>query len=121
VTRERVIFWLAQDRSVCVGVPVRQSCDARGAWLASEPLSSASAAESEVGPELVGEAKHVAVALAEAGYFGPFGVDAFSYRGADGATCFQRRSEVNARYSMGFAIGLAGHACYSSGVRMGDR
>ena len=44
---------------------------------------------------------------AAAGYFGPFGVDAYTYRDRLArATCdlLQPRSEVNARYSMGFAL-----------------
>ena len=48
----------------------------------------------------------VAVALAGSGYFGPFGIDAFTYRNADGTVALQPRSEINARYSMGFAIGF---------------
>ena len=97
---------LADDRSLRVGALLRQRCDARGAWLSSEPLSSPTAAESDLGARLVAEAKLVAGALADAGYFGPFGIDAYTYRAADDATCFQPRSEVNARYSMGFAMGL---------------
>ena len=47
----------------------------------------------------------MAGALLPAGYFGPFGVDAYTYRGRAGASVFQPRSEINARYSMGFAAG----------------
>ena len=45
-------------------------------------------------------------ALAGAGYFGPFGIDAYRYRDRAGALRLQPRSEINARYSMGFAVGL---------------
>ena len=55
---------------------------------------------------LASEAKRVGEALAAAGYFGPFGVDAYSYRGPLNAIHLQPRSEINARYSMGFAVGL---------------
>jgi hypothetical protein len=42
----------------------------------------------------------VAEVLRDAGYFGPFGIDAYRWR--DGATqYFNPRSEINARYSMG--------------------
>lgn len=37
-----------------------------------------------------------------AGYFGPFNVDAFVWRDGGGAH-LQPRSEVNARYSMGWS------------------
>jgi hypothetical protein len=39
-------------------------------------------------------------------YFGPFGVDAYTYRARDGRLGLQPRSEINARYSMGFAAGF---------------
>jgi hypothetical protein len=45
-------------------------------------------------------------ALFAAAYFGPFGVDGFVYRDHDGGLRLQPRSEINARYSMGFAIGF---------------
>jgi hypothetical protein len=48
------------------------------------------------------EATRVAAALHAAGYFGPFGVDAYEYRAGD-AIRLNPRSEINARYSMGFA------------------
>jgi hypothetical protein len=55
---------------------------------------------------LTSERASVATALTLAGYFGPFGVDAFVYRDRLGTERLQPRSEVNARYSMGFAVGL---------------
>ena len=97
---------LAEDRSLRVGTLVQQRCDARGAWLTSEPIPSPTAAESEIATTLREEANHVATALAEAGYFGPFGIDAYTYQGAENANLLQPLSEVNARYSMGFAVGL---------------
>jgi len=85
-----------------LGPVVKQRCDARGAWIASEPL-----APGEAPASLVPEAEHVAAALTAAGYFGPFGVDAYTYRvrrgEGDGAVALQSRSEINARYTMGFA------------------
>ena len=54
------------------------------------------------------EASHVAAALASAGYFGPFGIDAYTYRGGGGSLELQLRSEINARYLDGFAIGYRG-------------
>ena len=58
---------------------------------------------------MAGEAERVARALSGAGYFGPFGVDAFTYRDRVGNVCVQPRSEINARYTMGFAVGFAPH------------
>jgi hypothetical protein len=84
---------------VSLGVPVTQTCDAAGAWIAS-----ARAPDHARAAALHEEATSVARALHAAGYFGPFGIDAFEWRRKDGSIAFQRRSEINARYSMGFAI-----------------
>jgi hypothetical protein len=49
----------------------------------------------------------VARAAAEAGYFGPCGLDAFAYRTAGGGEAFRPVVEWNARFTMGIvAIGL---------------
>lgn len=94
---------LARDGALKLGRIVRQICDPRGQWSRTElaenvPTSIATPFEEEVG--------RVGRALTTAGYFGPFGVDGFSYRDARGVTLFQPRSEINARYSMGFGIGF---------------
>jgi hypothetical protein len=94
---------LDRDGAVAFGTLVRQRCNAHGAWLATEPVSAAEAAH--VGDRMVEEARLVARALSAAGYFGPFGVDAFTYRDHAGVLQLQPRSEINARYSMGFADG----------------
>ncbi|HEY2409199.1 MAG TPA: hypothetical protein VGI10_24510 [Polyangiaceae bacterium] len=52
--------------------------------------------------------ERVAHALFAAGYFGPFGVDAFRYE-LDGRSDFCALSELNARYTMGFAVGFPRH------------
>jgi hypothetical protein len=58
--------------------------------------------EPAIAGRMIEEANLVARALHDAGYFGPFGVDAFTYSGG----LFQPRSEINARYSMGFSVGF---------------
>ncbi|MEN8150592.1 MAG: hypothetical protein ABFS86_12270 [Planctomycetota bacterium] len=53
-------------------------------------------------PELVAEAARTAGEVLHArGYRGPFGVDAWSGRDADGASILQPLSEINARYTFG--------------------
>lgn len=94
---------LARDGGLTLGRIVRQICDARGQWSKTElaenvPTSIASPFEQEV--------RRVARALTKVGYFGPFGVDGFAYRDTRGVLLFQPRSEINARYSMGFGIGF---------------
>jgi len=96
--------WLARDGSMRIGMLVRQRCDPRGAWLSTEPVEAGQ--EADVAVRMADEVARVAVALCGAGYFGPFGVDAYSYRDRRGGLAFQPRSEINARYSMGFAVGL---------------
>jgi hypothetical protein len=51
------------------------------------------------------EASRVSAALIDAGYFGPFGIDAYHYRTAAGIG-FNARSEINPRYTMAFATGM---------------
>lgn len=109
IAREYAIHgMLAEDGSCRLGAIVEQRCDARGAWLSTAPLSALTDEDSEMSARLLEEAKRVAAALAQAGYFGPFGIDAYSYRGPMNAIHLQLRSEINARYSMGFAVGLRG-------------
>lgn len=55
--------------------------------------------------ELFEQGQRVAGSLHEAGYFGPFGIDAYRYQ-LGGSRGFCALSEINARYTMGFAIGF---------------
>ncbi len=86
-----------------LGAVVEQRCDARGAWLSTARAS----APNDVVSRLTEQAKQVAFALFREGYFGPFGVDAYTYRDELADIHFHPSSEVNARYSMGFGIGFA--------------
>jgi hypothetical protein len=93
---------ISEDGSVRLGALTRQRTDPSGAWVATE---RAEGVPRDVTAALEAEARRSARALAEAGYFGPFGVDAFTYEGQDGV-CLRTRSEINARYSMGFGVGF---------------
>jgi hypothetical protein len=55
--------------------------------------------------KLFEQGQRVAGLLHEAGYFGPFGIDAHRYQVGE-AQGFCALSEINARYTMGFAIGF---------------
>ncbi len=100
---------LGASGALVLGPTVRQHCDARGAWLSSEPVAS-----DPVSAPLAAEGERVAAALHAAGYFGPFGIDAYTYRRRAGGQAgvaqdggpplLQVRSEINARYTMGFAV-----------------
>lgn len=90
-----------------LGKVVVQRCDARGQWLETTLATASEASHVEA---LRASATTVAEALHRAGYFGPFGIDAFIYRDAAGEERLQPRTEINARYSMGFAVGFGGLA-----------
>jgi hypothetical protein len=92
------------DGSFDMGALVYQRCDAHGAWLSSERAPPGADREAEVA--LGEEVENVASLLHRAGYFGPFGVDAFFYVGRGERRMLQPRSEINARYSMGFSVGF---------------
>jgi hypothetical protein len=56
---------------------------------------------------LLARAEAVAEALWRAGYFGPFGIDAYLFRTPRGALELNTLGELNARYTMGFGIGMS--------------
>lgn len=92
-------YLLAQGE-LLLGPVMAQECDERGVWQGSRL-----AAPDELGAAeraaLARSVEETAAALSEAGYFGPFGVDAFRYRSVAGHA-FQPRCEVNTRFSMGY-------------------
>jgi len=90
---------ISAEGAVRLGVPTVQVVDAFGAWQASV-RASGELTEEEV-RALRREAQRAAEALLGAGYFGPFGIDAFRWSGG-----FQPRSEINARFSMGWSVGM---------------
>lgn len=87
-----------------LGPLVRQRCDPRGAWIDSERVDGPTHEEDAIDERLATEASYVATALVAAGYFGPFGIDAFTYRDREGGTHLHPLSEINARYSMAFGL-----------------
>ena len=91
-----------------LGRPTAQSVDASGRWSGSE-LASPEVLRVEERRILEQTAQRTAEALIDAGYFGPFGIDAFRWRAPDGSRRFQPRCEINARYSMGWSTGFASH------------
>lgn len=91
----------APSGGVALGQLVVTTLGPGGTWLAAR---RASAEETRaLGQDLDREARRAAAALQEDGYWGPFCVDAFrfAWRGRSWARC-----EVNARYSMAWALGM---------------
>lgn len=87
-----------------LGRPVRSRVNKGGVWLSatladdlSEPYARA----------LLDEARGCAEELQRVGYRGPFGLDAFVYAGSNGPE-LAPRCELNARYTMAWALGMAG-------------
>jgi hypothetical protein len=104
IVRELGIHGLVdRDGSTRVGRLVEQQCDEHGQWKGTSIAADVDAVTAET---MADEARRVGRALFDAGYWGPFGIDAFVYRDSSGALALQPRSEINARYSMGFVVGF---------------
>ena len=96
--------WLEPSGAVRLGVPTVQSVDAHGAWGGS--VRAEGVERSALAALLRPAAERVAAELHTLGYAGPFGLDAYHWRAADGSVALRAPSEVNARYSMGWWIGM---------------
>lgn len=92
---------------VVYGAPTVQRIDEHGAWQGSQ-IATSEDLPAEERALLEAEAARVAQALSAAGYFGPFNLDAFAGKDPAGRSIFQPRCEINARYSMGYAVGMGG-------------
>ena len=97
--------FLDRDGVVYLGEPTEQEVDETGAWLRSS-RAEPRALSPEERVTLVAEAERTAGALRDGGYFGPFGIDAYRWRTNAGELAWNPRSEINARYSMGWAVGM---------------
>jgi hypothetical protein len=100
--------WITASAALTLGEPTTLRCSDDGAWVGSErdagELSGAERAALEA------EARRVAEALSREGYHGPFNLDAFRWRDpATGTTVLNPRCEINARFSMGWAVGMGAH------------
>jgi hypothetical protein len=92
-----------------LGRPCVQEVSERGVFRAVR-LAAPGELTSDERNTLHESSERVAQALASAGYFGPFGIDAYRYE-LDGRSAFCGLSEINARYTMGFATGFPRPAC----------
>jgi hypothetical protein len=90
-----------------IGRPCVQQVTERGVFRGVRLAEPAELATSEL-RALSERAEAVSTALVGAGYFGPFGIDAYRYE-RDGERGFCALSEINARYTMGFAVGFPRH------------
>lgn len=97
--------FLTPSGALTLGAPTVQRTDAAGAWFESLRAAPGELAEGEE-RALFETAETTAAALQNAGYYGPFGIDAFRWLDVHGAQRWNPRSEINARYSMGWAVGM---------------
>lgn len=96
--------YLSTNGELQLGIPCTRNgadsyCYVRAQDASSLPPDETTALREQVAR--VGQALH------GAGYFGPFGIDAFRYRSGSGVA-FNARSEINARYTLAYAVGM-GH------------
>ena len=96
---------LDADGAVRFGALTRQRCDESGAWLGTELATDETLDEGEL--RALGEAAGATVrALREVGYRGPFGIDGYRWAGGFVPCC-----DVNARYTMGWSVGMSAKSC----------
>jgi hypothetical protein len=100
--------FLSRGGSLAFGEPTRTVVDDRGAWIRSVRAEACDLTRKERA-ELFDEAEKAALALGRAGYFGPFGIDGFRWSDGNHGVRFNPRCEINARYSMGWAVGMGAH------------
>jgi hypothetical protein len=96
--------WVGRSGECLLGEPTVQVCDPRGRWEATRRAGTEDLRPAEV-EALRSAAEGVATALARAGYHGPFGIDGYRWQCPERGERFRALGEVNARFSMGWAIG----------------
>lgn len=100
--------WLSAEGVLTLGAPCVQDVDPHGRHVQSRRLEQG--LELGLRGALEAATRRVAADLAALGFQGPFGVDAYRWRGADGALHLRAPSEVNARFTMGWWTGMASAA-----------
>jgi hypothetical protein len=96
-----------QDGRRELGRVCRQAVSERGTFQAVQLAAPGELSEAE-NSAIFERGATVASALEQAGYFGPFGIDAYRYT-LDGAEGFCALGEINARYTLGFVTGFPRH------------
>ena len=107
VTREYTrSAWVTPAGAVVLSEPCFQETTAHGAWTRTERAGRGAVARAD--DERLAEAvERAGRALARAGYFGPFGIDAFRHRTGRGEV-LNPLSEINARFTMDWSTAMAG-------------
>ncbi|MFT4649678.1 MAG: hypothetical protein ACI9X4_002919 [Glaciecola sp.] len=94
--------WIGAKGEVQWAEPCFQEVDKNGSWVKTLPCPEGKLTDLER-EHLQTAAQDSANALIEAGYWGPFSVDAFEYESGDGEETWNTLGEINARFTMGWA------------------
>jgi hypothetical protein len=97
--------FIARDGELTLGEPTIADVDRGGVHHGSRRARADELVQAERSV-LLDEGARVGEALAASGYFGPFGIDGFRFEDASGRLRFRPRCEINARYTMGWAVGM---------------
>lgn len=94
-----------RDGRLLPGEPTVQEVSRNGQWAGTRVARPDELGDDER-ERLFAALSATSTALRRAGYFGPFGLDAFRWVSESGQVGFRARCEINARYSMGWATGM---------------
>lgn len=108
VTREYTrSAWVHPGGEVVISAPCSQETTAQGAWVRTERAERGDVSRDD-DARLAEMVEVAGRALAETGYFGPFGIDAYRHRVAGRAgDVLNPLSEINARFTMDWAEAMA--------------
>ncbi|MFT5048848.1 MAG: hypothetical protein ACI8QZ_000235 [Chlamydiales bacterium] len=98
--------WVAPGGEITISAPCFQTTTDTGAWTRTDLVQRGDVSRDD--DRRLAEMTQVAgMALADAGYFGPYGIDAFRHRvsGSSGDV-LNPMSEINARFTMDWATAL---------------
>jgi len=99
--------WVHATGAVVIAPPCFQETTREGAWTRTERAERGAVSRAD-DARLEETVAAAGLSLAAAGYFGPFGIDAYRHRlpGRSG-TVLNPLSEINARFTMDWATGMA--------------
>jgi len=97
--------WVSRDGGVVVSGPCFQETTETGSWTRTQAAGRGEVARTD-DARLEEACATAGSALAAAGYFGPFGIDAFRHR-AGSREILNPLSEINARFTMDWATGMS--------------
>ncbi len=98
--------WVGADGSVAISAPCFQRVNEHGAWTDTERSARGELAGDD-DARLEEACAAAGAALAAAGYFGPFGIDAYHHRALDGSgVVLNPLGEINARFTMDWATAM---------------